>query len=50
MKNPNANSDLIARKYMDSLVIEERVLGAVRPSSKVTFSEKNLIRPSWPEP
>lgn len=45
MKNPNANSDLIARKYMDSLVIEERVLGAVRPSSKVTFLGKEFDTP-----
>ena len=28
MKNPNANSDQIARKYLDSLVVEQRVLGA----------------------
>ncbi len=37
MKNPNGNSDTIARRYMDSLVIEERILGAVTPSAKVTF-------------
>lgn len=37
MNNPNADSDKIARKYMDSLIIEGRVLGAEKPSSKVTF-------------
>ena len=45
MKNPNANSDTIARKYMDSLVIEERVLGAVRPSTKVNFLGKEFDTP-----
>ena len=37
MNNPNADSDKIARKYMDSLIIEGRVLGAEKPSAKVTF-------------
>ncbi|MBO6159815.1 MAG: alpha-hydroxy-acid oxidizing protein [Firmicutes bacterium] len=45
MKNQNANSDVIARKYMDSLVIEERVLGAVAPSSKVTFLGEQFDTP-----
>ncbi len=37
MKNPNMNSDQIARKYMDRLVVEERVLAAVKPSTKTAF-------------
>ncbi|MBQ1366562.1 MAG: alpha-hydroxy-acid oxidizing protein [Firmicutes bacterium] len=45
MKNPNANSDKIARKYMDSLVIEERVLGAVPPTSSVTFLGEEFATP-----
>ncbi len=45
MKNPNANSDAIARKYMDSLVVEERVLGAVTPTAKVTFLGKAFDTP-----
>ena len=45
MKNTNANSDIIARKYMDSLVIEERVLGAVRPDSGVTFLGERFSSP-----
>ena len=45
MKNPNANSDIIARKYMDSLVIEERVLGAVRPDAAVTFLGERFSSP-----
>ena len=45
MKNPNANSDIIARKYMDSLVIEERVLGAVRPNTKVRFLGEDFDTP-----
>ena len=45
MKNPNANSDAIARRYMDSLVVEERILGAVTPSAKVTFLGKEFDTP-----
>ncbi|MBR0515071.1 MAG: hypothetical protein IJK06_12580 [Clostridia bacterium] len=45
MKNQNANSDVIARKYMDSLVIEERVLGAVRPDAGVTFLGERFTSP-----
>lgn len=45
MKNPNGNSDAIARKYMDSLVIEERLLGAVTPSAKVTFLGREFETP-----
>ncbi len=45
MKNPNANSDAIARRYMDSLVIEERLLGAVTPSAKVTFLGREFETP-----
>ena len=33
----NEDSITIARKYMDSLVVESRIIGAERPSSKVTF-------------
>ena len=33
----NEDSIKIARKYMDSLVVESRIIGAERPSSKVTF-------------
>ncbi len=35
-KNKNADSIQIARKYLDSLVVEGRILGAVHPTSKVT--------------
>ncbi len=45
MKNKNGNSDQIARKYMDSLVVEERVLGAVRPDTKVTFLGEEFDTP-----
>ena len=45
MKNPNGNSDVIARRYMDSLVVEERVLGDVIPSAKVTLLEKEFDTP-----
>ena len=45
MKNPKANSDAIARRYMDSLVIEERLLGAVTPSAKVTFLGREFETP-----
>ena len=45
MKNQNGNSDQIARKYMDSLVIEERVLGAVKPSTKVRFLGEEFDTP-----
>ena len=33
----NEDSIKIARDYMDSLVVESRIVGAVRPSSKVTL-------------
>lgn len=45
MKNPNSNSDQIARKFMDSLVIEGRVLGAEKPTSKVTFLGQEFDTP-----
>ena len=45
MKNANANSDLIARKYMDSLVIEQRVLGAATPCAEVTFLGRTFSTP-----
>ncbi len=45
VKNPNANSDMIARKYMDSLVIEERVLGATHPDTEVTFLGETFATP-----
>ncbi len=45
MKNAHANSDAIARKLMDSLVVEQRVLGAVTPSAKVTFLGKEFDTP-----
>lgn len=45
MNNPHANSDAIARKYLDSLVIEQRVLGAVTPSAKVTFLGREYETP-----
>ena len=45
MKNPNGNSDKIARKYLDSLIIEERILGAVTPSSDVTFLGRHFSTP-----
>ena len=45
MNNPNADSDVIARKYMDSLIIEERLLGAVRPDSGVTFLGERFSSP-----
>ena len=45
MKNTNANSDKIARKYMDSLVVEERVLGAVVPDTKITFLGQEFDTP-----
>lgn len=35
-KNKNADSIQIARKYLDSLVVEGRILGAVHPTSRVT--------------
>ena len=33
----NEESVLIAREYMDSLVVESRIIGARRPSSKIVF-------------
>lgn len=48
MKNPNANSDQIARKYLDSLVIEQRVLGAVTPDARVSFLGKTFSTPVMP--
>ncbi len=45
MKNVNANSDMIARKYMDSLVIEERLLGAAQPDTEVTFLGETFATP-----
>ena len=32
VSQPNGNSDIIARRYMDRLIIEERVLGSVQPA------------------
>ncbi|MCR5004648.1 MAG: alpha-hydroxy-acid oxidizing protein, partial [Clostridiales bacterium] len=43
--NKNANSIQIARKYLDSLVVEGRILGAVHPSSKVTVLGKEFETP-----
>lgn len=37
MNNKKADSIQIARQYLDSLVIESRILGAVHPTSKVTI-------------
>ncbi len=45
MSNPNSNSDLIARKFMDALVIEERLFGAERPSAKVRFLGEEFATP-----
>lgn len=45
MKNPNGNSDKIARQYMDRLVVEQRVLGAVTPDARVTFLGKSFSTP-----
>ncbi len=36
IKNKNSNSMDITRKYLDSLVIEGRILGSVHPSTKCT--------------
>jgi len=36
MNNPNSDSVQIARKYLDSLVVEGRLLGAKQPDSRVT--------------
>lgn len=33
----NEDSIKIAREYMDSLLVESRIIGATRPSSKITF-------------
>ena len=33
----NEDSIKIARKYMDSLLVESRIIGAVHPTSKITF-------------
>lgn len=45
MKNPNANSDLIARRYMDSLLIEQRIFGAVTPDAHVRFLGEEFDTP-----
>ncbi|MBR2602644.1 MAG: alpha-hydroxy-acid oxidizing enzyme, partial [Clostridia bacterium] len=45
MKNPNGNSDKIARQYMDRLVVEQRVLGTVTPDARVTFLGKSFSTP-----
>ena len=45
MNNPNGNSDLIARRYMDSLVIEQRVLGAEEPDTAVRFLGRDFATP-----
>ena len=37
IRNKNSNSMDIARKYLDSLVIEGRILGSVHPSTKTSF-------------
>lgn len=43
--NKNANSIQIARKYLDSLVVEGRILGAVHPTSKVIILGKEFETP-----
>ena len=45
MNNPNGNSDLIARKYLDRLVVEERILEAVVPDTKVSFLGETFDTP-----
>jgi len=37
IKNKNCNSMDIARKYLDSLVIEGRILGSVHPDTKISL-------------
>lgn len=48
MNNPNANSDTIARRFMDSLLVENRVLGAARPSARVSFLGREFETPVMP--
>lgn len=45
MKNPNADSIQIARKYLDSLVLEGRIFGAQHPSSKISVLGKEFETP-----
>ena len=48
MKNEHADSIQINRKYLDSLLIEGRIIGAVHPSSQVTVLGKTFDTPIVP--
>ncbi len=48
MSQPNGNSDIIARRYMDRLIIEERVLGSIQPTTRVRFLGRELEIPIMP--
>ena len=43
--NPNADSVQIARKYLDCLVVEGRILGAAHPDSRVTVLGETFETP-----
>ena len=48
MKNEKADSIQINRRYLDSLVIEGRVIGTVHPDSRVTVLGKTFETPIVP--
>lgn len=48
MKNEKADSIAINRRYLDSLVIEGRIIGAEHPSTRVTVLGKNFETPIVP--
>lgn len=43
--NPNSDSIRIARKYLDSLVVEGRILGSVHPSTKIQVMGETFETP-----
>ena len=47
-KNEHMDSVRISRRYMDSLLIESRIVGAVRPSSRVTVLGRMFETPIMP--
>ena len=48
MTNEKADSIQISRRFLDSLVIEGRIVGAVHPSAQVTVLGKTFETPIVP--
>ena len=45
MANPKEDSVQIAREYLDSLLVESRVIGAERPNSRFSFLGETFDTP-----